>query len=329
MTSDPRLRVGIIGTGWMADMIVPDFRRVDAFDLVAVAGRDAARTRAFAEDRGIPNAETVDGLLGRDDLDLVYIATTHDSHADLARRALEHGTPVLLEKAFTMNAAEAEGLIELARDRGVFLMEAMWMRFNPAVRRVAELLAEGAIGEPRHLTASFGFSVTDAGHRLWDPEHGGGSALDQGVYPLTLADLLFGGYDTLAATGSRLGPDGAPGVVDSELAVLLGYADGRQAMLATSLRSLLACDASIGGSAGRIRILPAFWAADAFVIERPLGGIGLDVEEVRMPKVGNGYVPMLEAVADALRDGRLEHELSSHAATLRVMRAVDAVLAQV
>ena len=91
MTSDPRLRVGIIGTGWMADMIVPDFRRVDAFDLVAVAGRDAARTRAFAEERGIPSAETVDGLLGRDDLDLVYIATTHDSHAELARRAIEHG----------------------------------------------------------------------------------------------------------------------------------------------------------------------------------------------------------------------------------------------
>ena len=142
MTSDPRLRVGIIGTGWMADMIVPDFRRVDAFDLVAVAGRDAARTLAFAEERGIPGAETVDGLLGRDDLDLVYIATTHDSHAELARRAIEHGMPVLLEKAFTMDAAEAEELISLAQDRGVFLMEAMWMRFNPAVRRVAELLAD-------------------------------------------------------------------------------------------------------------------------------------------------------------------------------------------
>ena len=250
MTSDPRLRVGIIGTGWMADMIVPDFRRVETFDLVAVAGRDATRTRAFAEDRGIPNAGTVDGLLGRDDLDLVYIATTHDSHAELARRAIEHGTPVLLEKAFTMDAAEAEELIALARDRGVFLMEAMWMRFNPAVRRVAELLADGAIGEPRHLTASFGFPVGDPGHRLWDPCTGGGSALDQGVYPLTLADLLFGEYETLAATGSRLGPDGAPGVVDSELAMLLGYADGRQAMLATSLRSLLACDASISGSTG-------------------------------------------------------------------------------
>ena len=186
----------------------------------------------------------------------MYIATTHDSHAELARRAIEHGIPVLLEKAFTMDAAEAEELFALARDRGAFLMEAMWMRFNPAVRRVAELLADGAIGEPRHLAASFGFPVGDPGHRLWDPVHG-------------------------------------------------------------------------GGSAGRIRILPAFWGADAFVIERPLGGIELDVEEVRMPKVGNGYVPMLEAVADALRDGRLEHELSSHAATLRVMRAVDAVLAQV
>ncbi len=136
-------------------------------------------------------------------------------------------------------------------------------------------------------------------------------------------------YDTLAATGSRLGPDGEPGVVDGELAMLLGYADGRQATLATSLRSLLACDATISGTAGRIHILPAFWSAEGFVVERPTGGHGLDREEILIPKVGNGYVPMLEAAAEALREGRLEHELSSHAATLRVMRAVDEVLAQV
>jgi hypothetical protein len=140
---------------------------------------------------------------------------------------------------------------------------------------------------------------------------------------------MFGPYASLAATGSRLGPDGAPTVVDSELAVLLGYDDGRQATLATSLRSLLPCDASIGGTAGRIRILPAFWATEGFVLERPVGGHELDREEVLIPKVGNGYVPMLEAVAEALHDERIEHELSSHAATLRVMRAVDAVLAAV
>jgi len=329
MTHDSRIRVGILGIGWMADMIVPDFQRVAAFDLVAVGGRDAARTRAFADDRGIPRALGVDELLTSDEIDLLYIATTHDSHFELARRAIEHGTPVLLEKAFTMDAAEAEELIALARERGVFLMEAMWMRFNPAIRRVAALLAEGAIGEPRHLDASFGFAITDPAHRLWDAARGGGSALDQGVYPLTLADLFFGEHATLAATGSRLGPDGRPTAVDSELAVLLGYADGRQASLATSLRAILPCDASIGGTAGRIRILPAFWATEGFVIERPSGAFALDREEVSVPKVGNGYVPMLEAVAEALHDGRLEHELSSHAATLRIMRAVDAVLAQV
>jgi len=329
MANPPRIRVGIIGTGWMSDMIVPDFRALDAFELVAVAGRNAERTLAFAADRGIPHAGSVDDLLGRDDLDLLYIATTHDSHFELARRALERDLPVLLEKAFTMDAAEAEQVVALSRERGVFLMEAMWMRFNPAIRRVAELLADGAIGEPRNLAATFGFVIPDPTHRLWDAEHGGGSALDQGVYPLALADLLFGPYASLAATGSRLGPDGEPTVVDSELAVLLGYDDGRQATLATSLRSLLPCDASIGGTAGRIRILPAFWATEGFVLERPVGGIELDREEVLIPKVGNGYVPMLEAVAEALRDGRIEHELSSHAATLRVMRAVDAVLAAV
>jgi len=297
---------------------------------VAVASRTIENASDFADEFEVPRAYgDISALLDDRDIDVVYIGTPIGTHAPLAQAALLAGKHVLVEKAFTTTAREARALARVAASQGCFLMEAMWMRFNPAIRRVAELLADGAIGEPRNLAATFGFVIPDPTHRLWDAEHGGGSALDQGVYPLALADLLFGPYASLAATGSRLGPDGEPTVVDSELAVLLGYDDGRQATLATSLRSLLPCDASIGGTAGRIRILPAFWATEGFVLERPVGGHELDREEVLIPKVGNGYVPMLEAVAEALRDGRIEHELSSHAATLRVMRAVDAVLAAV
>ncbi|WP_162181591.1 Gfo/Idh/MocA family protein, partial [Glycomyces tenuis] len=153
MDSGP-LRVGMIGTGWMGEAIAPDFALCEETELVAVAGRSAERTEAFAAAHAVPKALDVARLIEADEVELVYIASTHDSHAALARAALEQGKPVLLEKAFTVDAASAAELIALAEARGLFLMEAMWMRFNPVVRRIAALLAEGAIGEPRTLHAS-------------------------------------------------------------------------------------------------------------------------------------------------------------------------------
>lgn len=317
------LRVGMIGTGWMGEAIAPDFALCEEAELVAVAGRDAERTAAFAAAHGIPKALDVARLLEADEVELVYIASTHDAHAELARAALEAGKPVLLEKAFTVDAASAEELIALANERGLFLMEAMWMRFNPVVRRVGALLAEGAIGEPRTLHASFGFAAPAGEGRLWDPARGGGSLLDQGVYPLALADVVFGEPETVAATGSRFDYDGADSGVDAEVAVLLGYAGGRQALCSSSIRSWLPLNASIGGAEGRIEIEPAFWCSSKFTLHRP----GVDPVTEELPIEGRGYVPMLRATAEAIAEGRTSHPLSDHAATMRVMRSVDRVFA--
>ena len=313
------LRVGMIGTGWMGDAIVDDFRS-SRLDLHAVAGRDRDRTERFAEVNEIPRAVSVDELL-RLGLDLIYVATPHNSHLALAERALSTGHPVLVEKAFTMDGREAEELISLARRRGLFLMEAMWMRFTPGLRRAAGLIADGAIGDPRTLMASFGMALPFGDHRLRDPDRGGGSLLDQGVYPIALADEIFGEPDTVAATGSTVDADGRDLGVETEVAMLLGYRSGQQAAVATSFRTDLPLSATIGGYDGRISLEPAFWNADALVLHRR----GRDPERIEFRHTGRGYVPMLDAVHEALVGGWAEHPLSDHAATLRVMRTADRV----
>lgn len=309
----------MIGTGWMGQAIAADFALAN-LELAAVAGRDAGRTARFATDRGIPHAVSVDDMLSME-LDLVYIATTHESHLALAEAALSAGYPVLLEKAFTLDAHEAERLTALARDRGLFLMEGMWMRFSPGLRRAQELIAHGAIGDPRTVLASFGVALPFGDNRLRDPARGGGSLLDQGVYPLALADVVLGEPDTVAATGSHTDADGLALDVDTEVATLLGYAGGQQAALATSIRANLTSGATIGGYGGRIEFDAAFWNTEAIVLH----STGREPERIVIPHEGRGYVPMLRAVDEALEAGWTEHPLSDHAATLRVMRTVDRV----
>lgn len=316
-------RFGMIGAGWMGDMIAHDFARCDEVELVALGARDVAAATPWAEQRGIPSTVSVDDLIARDDLDVIYIATTHEAHAELALRAIEAGKGVLVEKAFTTTLAEAETVVDAARGAGAFLMEAMWTRFNPAIRVVQRLIAEGAIGDPRTVIASFGFPLPYGDHRLWDPARAGGSLLDQGVYPLTVAQLVFGEPLTVTATGSRLTYDGSDSGVDSELGMLLGYAGGQQALLATSIRTQLPLSASIGGDAGLIEIAEAFWSDTTYTLRGPDGSREMHTE----PKEGNGYVPMLRAVHEAVSNGWLEHPLCTHDDSLALMRTVDRVRA--
>jgi len=314
-------RFAIVGSGWVSNAIAPDFAACEGVELTTLVSRSRETSHAFADKWSIPTVLTIDEISDAD-VDVVYVATPHDSHRAIATAALEAGKHVLVEKAFAMNATEAGELIALAKSRGLFLMEAMWMRFNPAIRRAHELLDAGAIGEPRTLYASFGFPVPAAvGSRLWDPSRAGGSLLDQGVYPLALADLVFGAPDTVEATGSHLGYDGDDAGVDTEVAALLGYAGGQQAIVSTSIRSVLPLSAAIGGSEGLIELEEAFWSDNAFRVRRP----GRDPERFELPKEGNGYIPMLRAVNEAIQNGWTEHPLSPLDATVRVMEVVDRV----
>lgn len=311
----------MIGAGWMGDAITPDFALCEGVELVALGSRDLAAGRAFAEPRGIPDVQPVAELLDRDDLDVIYIATPHHNHHELALAAIAAGKNVLVEKAFTVDAAQAREVATAAATAGVFLMEAMWMRFNPAVLAVLDLVRSGAIGEPRTVMASFGFALPYGDHRLWDPARAGGSLLDQGVYPLSLAQLVLGEPATVRSTGSTLGYDGADTGVDSELGMLLGYDSGAQAVLATSIRSMLPLSAAIGGAEGMIELAEAFWSGTTYTLRRQDG----TRETVTLPKEGNGYVPMLRAVHEAVSAGWTEHPLNPVSATLALMDTVDRV----
>ncbi|NAZ81950.1 Gfo/Idh/MocA family oxidoreductase [Kineococcus sp. R8] len=319
----PRTTVAVVGTGAMAAAMADDLARCEGTELTAVVSRDARRAREFADRHGVRVAVATPSL-GSLDVDLVYVATPHQDHAPTARAALESGHHVLVEKAFTLDAAEAEELTALAAARDRFLMEAMWMRFNPAVRRLQGLLAEGAVGEPRAVSAGFGRPVPqEPAHRLWAPE-GGGTVLDQGVYPVTLADLVLGAPDTVAATGSRRGYDGRDAGVETEAAVVLGFPGGRQALCWTSIRAALPRRATVSGAGGHLELDEPFWCTGGLTLHRT----GTEPERFDLPLEGRGYVPMLRAVHAAVSQGLREHPLCPPAWSVRVMRVLDEVRRQ-
>ena len=324
MTGRPRAtRFGMIGAGWMGNAISGDFALCDEVELVALGSRDLESGRTWAATHGNPTVVPTEELFDRDDIDIIYVATPNHNHHSLALQAIAAGKGVLVEKAFTMNELEALELVAAASSAGVLLMEAMWMRFNPAIRAIQRLVADGEIGDPRTVMASFGFPLPPGDHRLWDAARGGGSLLDQGVYPLSLAQLFLGEPRTVAATGSHLGYDSEDTGVDTELGMLLGYENGQHGVLATSIRSALPLSASISGAGGRIDIHEAFWSDTTYTVRHPDGSSEVHTE----PKEGNGYIPMLRAVHEARVNGWLEHPISPLSESVALMRTVDRVRA--
>jgi predicted dehydrogenase len=310
----------IVGTGGISRTTAGDLHLTENLDLVAVASRTIDNAAAFAAEFEVPRAYgDYDALLEDDAVHVVYIATPIGTHAVLAARALHAGKHVLVEKAFTTTAAEARELAELAHGQRRFLMEAMWMRFNPAFQRMLDEVEDGAIGELRSVQASFGFPAPPEWSH-WVPELGGGALLDMGVYPLTLAHLLFGVPRRIEATG-EMREDG----LDLTASAYLRYGRGRFAHALTSLRSFVGAGATIGGSAGFITYDEPFLSAGAFRIETPPEGTP---QEITVPLEGNGYVPMFRAVGEALADGLLEHPLRPLAETIAVLETIDEIRRQ-
>ena len=207
--SNPTLRPirwGILSTGHIASVFARDLALLpEEAELGAVGSRDLTKAEAFADEYGIDRAYGSYPELAADpDLDVIYVASTHNDHFASASLCLQAGKAVLVEKPLTTTVAETEALIDLARDRKLFLMEALWTRTNPLIRQGVELVRSGAIGPIRHLDVSFGFAFDgEDSHRLLDPDQAGGAILDLGVYPVHLAQLFLGAPDQLLGTGSR------------------------------------------------------------------------------------------------------------------------------
>lgn len=310
-------RWGIFGPGHIAERFATDLALVEDAELVAVASRSADRAHAFASRHGAAFAYgSLDEMLALPDIDIVYVATPNSQHAPDTLAALEAGKHVLCEKPLATSPAEATAMVDAARQRGLFLMEAMWTRFLPSYRRLIELLADGRIGEPQMVEADFGFRATpDPAGRLFDPALGGGATLDLGVYPLQLCSLVLGPPDRVSADVT-IGSTG----VDETSAAVLHHPDGRLGVIKSSIRVGLSCTARISGSNGWID-LPAFMHCPTH-LDVHAGG---RLERIDTSHDGDGIRFQVLDIHRHLADGDTESTVMPLAESLQIAHTVDAI----
>ena len=311
-------RWGVAGTGGMAAAFLDDFVHVPDAELGAVGSRTRERARAFAADRGAVGMTY--GELVAVDVDVLYIATPHPQHRDLALAAIRNGIPVLVEKSFTATLPGAQQVVAAAREAGVFCMEAMWTRLQPAVLVARDLVATGEIGEVTSVHADFGaHRVYDPTHRLFAPELGGGAVLDLGVYVISIAQHFLGTPSGVTAAGA-LYPNGT----DANVSLLLSYDDGRAASLSTTLQAATGCRATVVGDRGSIEICPPFYHPTRLVLRRE----GEPEQELTAPALGSGYSHEILHVGECLADGLTESPLMPLQDTLDVQWVMQEALAQ-
>ena len=316
-----KFRWGILGTGSIARQFVRGLNSVPEAEVLAVGSRSEASAEKFADKRNIPRRyASYDALASDPDVDVVYIATPHPFHAENATMCLEAGKAVLCEKPFCVNAAEAERVVGLAREKGLFLMEGMWTRFFPLMEEVRRLVSEGALGEVRMLNVDFGFRADpDPASRLFAPGLGGGALLDVGVYCVSFASMVLGRPSGSVGV-SHLGETG----VDEQASVVLEHEGGRLANLSIGVRTNTPQEATIMGTEAYIRIHAPWWRPKSMTISRP----GTEDETVEAPVSGNGFNYEAAEVMRCLEAGKMESDVMPLDETLSVMRTMDGIRAE-
>jgi predicted dehydrogenase len=315
------LRWGVVGTGGIATTFAADLNFTDSGRIVAVGSRHQESADRFADRFDIPHRHaSYEKLVTDPDVDVVYVATPHPMHHANALLALEAGRPVLVEKAFTMNAVEARDLVAVARSKGLFLMEAMWTRFLPHMAEIRRLLAEKSLGDIVAVSADHGqWFPKDPHFRLFDPELGGGALLDLGVYPVSFASMILGRPDRIA---TMIDPTFTG--VDGQTSMLFGYANGAQAILTCTSTARSPTRAAIVGTDGRIEIDGDFYTPTSFTLI-PRSGTP---SRFTQPQRGRGLWHEADEVGRCLREGLLESPLMPLDESISIMQTMDAVLAQ-
>jgi predicted dehydrogenase len=325
--SVPALRWGIIGTG-IAGSFVHAIHAHTTQRATAVAARDAEKTRAFADEHGIPTVHpTASALINDADIDVVYIATPHPLHHDLALEAIAAGKHLLIEKPIAMSAAEAHSITAAGRAAGVLVMEAMWTRYLPQADVIRQVLADGVLGEIRLVRADFGFAMPFAPeHRLWNAELGGGALLDAGVYPISFASSVIGAPMSVTAVGAT-----ASTGVDSSANLLVTTASGAAAQLSTSIETSMPVEATIMGSSGRLDVLSPFFGPSGITVTTGTLGSEESVtwrdDTFEVLHDGLGY--QATAFASYVAAGLTESPVHPHHEIVSVMATIDDARAQI
>jgi predicted dehydrogenase len=320
------IRWGILGTGRIARDFAVGLRDTPGALLVAVGSRTQASAQAFAADFGSGDAMpaaygSYAALAVAPDVDIIYIATPHTMHAENAILALRGGKAVLCEKPFALNRREADEVVALARAKGLFLMEAMWTRFMPAIAEVKRIIASGEIGTVTQVHADFGFAATiDPEHRVNNLALGGGALLDLGIYPLSIACALLGKVESVQAQ-AIMGETG----VDLTTAFTMKHAGGTLSICSCSLRARAPGELTVSGTRGSVRMERMFHMAERVTVDLLDG----ESRTVATPWLGNGYTHETIAAGECLAEGLLEHPDMPLDETLDLMGVLDTIRRQI
>ena len=315
MRQNENLRVGIIGTGWIAEKAAITLAGLTMCEAYAVGSRSQEKADEFARKWDVKKAYgSYAELLADPDVDLVYVGTPHSHHYDVTREALLAGKPCLVEKAFMANRREAKEIIDLAHEQKVFLAEAIWTRYQPVVNMVRELIDSGRIGTPRLLTATLGYSMGDK-PRIMRADLCGGALLDLGVYALNFVRMFFPA--DIVSIGSQCVKSTTG--MDLTNAITLVLADG----MLCNLQSSAAC---VGDNIGVIAGTEGNLIIDNINNPQTITVNGPDrtyIETIRVPKQITGYEYQFVACRQALIDGLLEPLEMPHKETLYIMELMD------
>jgi predicted dehydrogenase len=315
------IRWGIIGAGSIANAFATGLKALDDAELVGIGSRSQANADRFGDEYDIPHRhDSYEALVSDPDIDAIYIATPHPFHCENALLCLDHGKAVLCEKPFAINAAETRQMVESARAKKLFLMEAMWTRFLPVSTKVREIIAAGTIGDVRMMTADFCFRADfNPESRLFAPELGGGGLLDIGVYVTSYAHMVFGKAPSRVVSMADMGETG----VDEQAGLVLGFDEGEMAMLTCATRTTTPHAAAIYGTDGMIEVTSPFWQANELKLT-----VGDKVDVMSLPFPGNGYTCEAEEVGRCLRAGKLESDILPLDKTIAIVETLDTVRAQ-
>lgn len=315
------MKIGIIGAGGIAEIMASTINGMEAeAELYAVAARDEARAKAFAEKFGVEKAYgSYEAMLEDKAVELVYIATPHSHHYEHVKLCLEHGKHVLCEKAFTANAKQAEEILKLAEEKGLLLTEAIWTRYMPMRKTIDDVVSSGVIGEITSLSANLGY-VIDMNERLVEPALAGGALLDLTVYPLNFASMVFGN-DIEKVDAWCVKTDTG---VDGQDTVMLTYKDGKMATMYTTIHAQTDRRGMINGRKGYIEIenINNYESMKVYDLDRKV------IAKYHAPDQVTGYEYEVRAAIKAVQEGKLECEEMPHEETIRIMKLMDQIRAQ-
>ena len=314
------LKVGIIGTGWIAEKAAITLNGQDGLQAYAVGSRTSEEAQAFADKWGVAKAYgSYSELIADDEVDLVYVGTPHSHHFDVTMEALQKGKPCLVEKAFMANYEQSLKVVELARSKKVFLAEAIWTRYQPIVPLVRQMMAEGRIGTPRLITATLGYSMGNK-PRIMRPDLCGGALLDLGVYGINFVRMFW--PKRIVSTVSQCVKSDTG--MDITNAISFVFEDG----LLANIQSSASC---VGHNEGVIAGTEGSLVVDNINNPQTLRVYGPDrtfIEEIHVPKQITGYEYQFLACQRAIDEGLTETPYMPLDETLNVMNIMDGLRRQ-